>query len=572
MGTAIKKNRWFRLGAKPPEIPEIDNLLDLYWGGPERRITGLTLRIIGVNAIALIILLVGILYLGQYQEGLIETKLENFKIEIELLSAAISEGAIEQSAGNVKLLSDQAKNMTERLSFISGKRIRLFDAEGALIADSIDLLSPEQALRIANRNQSDEMLDSVKILKSMAGFIISLLPDRRVLPLYPNIQSDQAADYPDVYDAMTGQISLSAWYDQNGGIFLSAAAPLHIKKDIVGALLITRKGKDIEDDIGKVWLDVLRVFLATLVVTVLLSIYLSGVIARPLRKLAGAAEDVRRGQGGEIPDLSNRHDEIGDLSIVLRDMTQALWERMDSIEHFAADVSHELKNPLTSLRSAIETASVVKKKEDRDKLFKIIMHDLERLDRLISDISNASRLDAELSREVFKPIKIKGALTQLIDAYKNPLERKKDHESEKHNSAKIDTVEVQLTMSGIKDIQVWGFETRLIQVFENLISNAVSFSPKKGVVSIRITAQGQRVRITVEDEGPGIPHGRLENIFERFYSERPEHEDYGRHSGLGLSICRQIMTAHQGRIFAENIKDNSGKVKGARFVVVLNTL
>ncbi len=559
------------MGSGPPEIPEIDNLLNLYWGGPERRITGLTLRIIGVNAIALIILLCGILYLGQYQKGLIEAKLETFQAEVELLSAAISEGAVDKSKQG-ELLSEQARTMTKRLSFISGKHVRLFDTSGLLIADSTDLLSPEETLNIANRNQGNDILHSLQILKNMAGYIISLLPDRRVLPFYPDIQSDQGVDYPDVPDAMAGQISLSAWYDQDGGIFLSAAAPLHIKKNLVGSVLVTREGKDIENAIGQVWADVLRVFLATLLVTILLSIYLSGVIARPLRKLASAAEEVRRGQSDEIPDLSHRHDEIGDLSMVLRDMTQALWERMDSIEHFAADVAHELKNPLTSLRSAIETAFVVKKKEDRDKLFKIIMHDLERLDRLISDISHASRIDAELSREVFKSIDVKQALIRLIDAYKNPLERENGQDTEEQYSAKIDTVEVRLEMPENSDINIWGLETRLVQVFENLISNAVSFSPKKGIVSIDITMQRQQIRITVEDQGPGIPKNKLESIFERFYSERPEHEDYGRHSGLGLSICRQIITAHQGRIFAENITDKSGKVKGARFVVVLNSL
>ncbi len=522
-----------------------------------------------MNAIALIILLGGILYLGQYQKGLIETKLETFEAEIELLSAAISEGAIEESEGKARLRPDQAKNMTRRLSLTSGKRIRLFDNQGQLIVDSAALLSPEELQHIASLYQGAEMLYTVQVLKNMADFIIGLLPDRRVLPFYPNVRSKKAADYPDVPVALTGQISLSAWHNFDESIFLSAAAPLHTDRYLAGAVLLTREGKDIEDDIGKVWLDVLRVFLATLLVTILLSIYLSGVIARPLRNLASAAEAVRRGEASEIPDLSHRHDEIGELSIVLRDMTNALWERMDSIEAFAADVAHELKNPLTSLRSAIETAAIVKKKADRDKLFGIIMHDFERLDRLISDISNASRLDAELSREAFQAVNIKEALSQLIDIYKNPLERKKSVAS---NKVKIEDVEVQLNLPAGGDIYVSGIESRLVQVFENLISNAASFSSKGKVVSINVRQKERHVHIEVEDEGPGIPDKKLETIFERFYSERPEHEDYGRHSGLGLSICRQIITAHQGRIYAENIKNKSGKVKGARFNVVLNIL
>ncbi len=245
---------------------------------------------------------------------------------------------------------------------------------------------------------------------------------------------------------------------------------------------------------------------------------------------------------------------------------------MDSIENFAADVAHELKNPLTSLRSAIETAFIVKSQTDRERLQKVILHDLDRVNRLISDISKASRLDAELSREAFETIDLTAALSGLFDAYKTPLERSKERNISGVDIVKIDETELRLSMLKDTTIQVWGLETRLIQVFENLISNAVSFSPEGGVVQINVSLQGPLVRITVEDQGPGIPENRLDTIFERFYSERPQHEDYGHHSGLGLSICRQIISAHQGRIFAENIKDATGNVKGARFVVILNSL
>lgn len=573
LGTAIKKNRWFRLAAKPPEIAEIDNLLNLYWGGPERRITGLTLRIIGVNAIALVILLLGILYLGQYQNGLIEARLETFETEVTLISAAISEDAIEESSFGTFLNHEKAIGMAKRLSQSASKQIRIFDADGQRLGDSFEGLSPEEIRYIEEAGYNSRQLpESIKVLKNMAGFIIGLLPDRRVLPYYPETTSDKAADYPNVPDALSGQVSLSAWYDSRDKIFLSAASPLHQGNTIAGAILITRTGQDIEDDIGGVWLDILRIFAATLVITTLLSIYLSGVIARPLKKLASAAEDVRRGKGGEIPDLSHRHDEIGELSIVLRDMTNALWDRMDSIENFAADVAHELKNPLTSLRSAIETAFIVKSQTDRERLQKVILHDLDRVNRLISDISRASRLDAELSREAFGTIDLTAALSALFDAYKTPLERSKERSMGEVDIIKIDETELRLNMPKDTAIHVWGLETRLVQVFENLISNAVSFSPEGGVVQIGVSLQGPLIRITVEDEGPGIPENRLDTIFERFYSERPQHEDYGHHSGLGLSICRQIITAHQGRIFAENIKDGTGNVKGARFVVILNSL
>jgi two-component system sensor histidine kinase ChvG len=353
---------------------------------------------------------------------------------------------------------------------------------------------------------------------------------------------------------------------QEERIFLSAAAPLRIGDKVAGALLLTREASDIEEALGAVWIDVLKIFSITFVITIMLSIYLSNTIAQPLRRLARAAENVRTGRSDdrEIPDFSGRKDEIGELSLVLRDMMAALWERMDSIESFAADVAHELKNPLTSLRSAVETASVVEKKTDRDKLFDIIKHDVDRLDRLISDISHASRLEAELSREDFQRFNLGEALRQLIDIYKNPLER--DIKKGK-GRARFHGVEIKIEETG--DVYVWGLEERLMQVFQNLISNAVSFSPEKGLVLVHITPGNSHVRVTVEDQGPGIPENKLETIFERFYSERPQHEDFGQHSGLGLSICRQIVEAHRGQIYAENIL-GGGKVTGAKFTVILN--
>jgi len=332
-------------------------------------------------------------------------------------------------------------------------------------------------------------------------------------------------------------------------------------------------GEDINHALGDAWFNILKIFLLTLFITILLSIYLSGVIARPLRKLASAAENVRKGKlkHTEIPDMSDRKDEIGELSIVLRDMTNALWDRMDTIEAFAADVSHEIKNPLTSLKSAVETAFIVKNKEDMDKLLEIIKHDIERLDRLISDISNASRLDAELSREMFNKIDMKALLRHLLDSYKSPLEREAENS---HNSdeALKDGILITLDMADHADIFVRGSEGRLIQVFQNIISNAISFAPIKTTIKILVTLKGNRVTIAIEDEGSGIPENQLENVFGRFYSERPEHEKYGQHSGLGLSICKQIITAHNGIIYAENNKDRDGNVIGARFVVILNVV
>ena len=581
--TDTKRNRWLRLGRAAGELPEFDQILDLYWGGPERRITGLTLRIIAVNSIALIMLLVGTLYLGQYQNNLIEAKLETFNAEIILLSAAIAEGSIDEynkqgrtpydpTIKAFRLDTSKAQAMVRRLSQTMKQRIYLFNSTGTLIADSHKLTGPGGDVYIVPLDPPDDTLYTIQVLKSIVRLILTFLPDRKVLPIYPEMESTIASDYPDVTDAVEGRISLSAWHNKEGGILLSAAAPLHKNGDILGAIMLTREGHDIEAGITDVWLNILTAFCITLIITTLLSIYLSGVIASPLRKLANAAEGVRKGKlkYSDIPDLSQRHDEIGELSIALRQMTQALWDRMDTIERFAADVAHELKNPLTSMRSAVETAMIVKKQSDRDKLMYIIKHDVERLDRLITDISHASRLDAELSREQLERVDLRAVLQVLLDGHQAPLKRRASTMPARAKIAQSGGVEIQMDFDTPENIYVWGLEGRLEQVFQNLLSNALSFSPAGGLVTIRVSTSAKRSTITIEDHGPGIPAGKLETVFERFYSERPEHESYGRHSGLGLSICRQIVTALNGEIFAENVTGPDGKVTGARFTVILN--
>ncbi|MGB0720268.1 MAG: ATP-binding protein [Bdellovibrionales bacterium] len=553
--TAIKKTdkneegRWLRYNALRQDLPEIDHIFDLYWGGPERRITGLTLRIISVNAIALLILMIGILYLGQYQNTLIESKLENFRTETLVIAEALGTGAA--SDQNNSLSPAKATDMAKKLAAASHQTIAIFSADQTLITENKGDVTQN------DRNQ----LRSIRILKDMAALIVNLMPDKQTLPAYP------PHEYPGAEEALLGNLSLSAWQNEDSTVTLSAAAPIIAQNRIIGAVHLKREAKDIEDNITAVWIDVLRIFLGTFIVTTLLSIYLSGVIARPLKKLARAAENVRMGRskGSDIPDFSDRNDEIGELSLALKAMTAALWERMDSIESFAADVSHELKNPLTSLRSAIETLDLVKKKEDREKLTSIIKHDIARMERLITDISNASRLDAALSREAFETIDIAAIITDIIALYQDPLTR------HQNSLEAITGDKIRITLDAPKDkpARAQGSIERLGQVFRNILDNALSFAPPQSHITITIRHSAKNIRVTIEDEGPGIPESKIQTIFERFYSERPKAEDYGNHSGLGLSICKQIIDAHQGEIFAENIKDANSAITGARFTVVL---
>jgi two-component system sensor histidine kinase ChvG len=329
---------------------------------------------------------------------------------------------------------------------------------------------------------------------------------------------------------------------------------------------LSTQGGDIDGIIASERRAIFRIFLVSAAVMVLLSAALAGAIAEPIRRLVTAAEGVRRGvtSRAQIPDFTARDDEIGLLSGALRDMTTALLNRMEAIERFAADVAHELKNPLTSLRSAVETLPIAKTEASRDRLLEVIQHDVKRLDRLISDISDASRLDAELARDDLERINLSKLLRAIVEVA-NQVDRG-------------DKIRILLTVApSCEGVSIEGHESRLGQVFNNLIDNARSFSSEGGCVRVSISraegvGEGQRrtpgYNIVVDDDGPGIPAHAFERIFERFYTDRPN-QSFGNNSGLGLSISRQIVEAHGGAIRASNRVDNGDRIMGARFTVFL---
>lgn len=527
------------------------------------------LRILAVNIIAPLVLVLGILYMGQYRDSLINAELETLKAHSQLFAGAVTESAVRPlSRGRPFLFAkpdeieviapDLAHRVLRRLAATTGSHAQIFVPAGALAADSMDMGPPTKVEHAKEAPPSATKKTISNLVRYVAHNFLLLFPVKGgALPFYRDLPSIDVNDFPDAQTALKGRVSGTAWENRRGEIILTAAAPVKKGRDVLGSLLLTREADDIEMAMVEVRVDVIEMFLVALSLTIFVSMYLAGVIGRPLRRLAIAAEAIRQDKSRniDIPDLSRRHDEIGELSLALRDMTQALWDRMDSIEHFAADVAHEIKNPLTSLRSAVETVARVKNPQDRDRLMEIILHDVQRLDRLISDISNASRLDAELSRDEMGRVDLRHLLESLA-ALQRPLRQSSENPA------------VVLKLPDTRDLLVRGNEGRLGQVFENLITNALSFSPGKSVV-VSVTLEKKLVIVTVEDEGPGIPENKLETIFERFYSERPKHEDYGQHSGLGLSIAKQIVDAHGGEIFAENRYDATRRVIGARFVVVL---
>jgi two-component system sensor histidine kinase ChvG len=350
--------------------------------------------------------------------------------------------------------------------------------------------------------------------------------------------------------------------NDRGEVIVSVAIPVQRFRAVRGALMLSTQGADIDDMVEAERLAILKVFLVAAGVMFVLSMLLAGTIAGPVRRLADAAERVRRRirTRVEIPNFTGRRDEIGHLSGTLREMTDALYSRIEGIESFAADVAHELKNPLTSLRSAVETLPRVKSEESRQRLLAVIVHDVKRLDRLISDISDASRLDAELQRHEVAQVNIALLAEALVSTA---------------NEVRHDDIKVELAFEGGKPEQfvVAGYDSRLGQVISNLLDNARSFSPAGGTVRLTCRRLRKDIEITVDDDGPGVRPDAMEKIFERFYTDRPE-QGFGQNSGLGLSISKQIVEAHGGTIRVENrttpsAPDQEPRVLGARFIVRL---
>ncbi len=519
----------------------------------------LTRRILVVNILPLAILVAGILYLDEYRDGLVESELAALETQAQTFAGALGEGAIGTRPDGVQfILPGVARPLLRRLVSPTRTRARVFNSIGAPIADSQFLVGPVGRVEIETLPPPAEESVATSVLVGLYDMLVSFLPGRRSDPPFPIEPGLDAQAFAPAAAALGGAVATARWIGGAGALHLGAAAPIQRFKQVLGVVLVTTDAEEIDAAVRAVRFDILRVFAVVLAVTVALSFYLAGTIARPIRRLAGAADIVRGGLGeaDAIPDFTRRRDEIGDLSGSLRDMTDALWQRVEANERFAADVAHEIKNPLTSLRSAVETAARVRDPAQQAQLMEIIQDDVRRLDRLISDISDASRLDAELARGSTERIDLARLVQALVQV---------------HKTSGGDRTAAGLIYSGEQPGRcvVNGIEGRLVQVFQNLITNAVSFSPPTGKVVLSVSRDHADVVVTVQDEGPGIPPDSLESIFDRFYSERPEGETFGRHSGLGLSISRQIVEAQKGTIVAENVLRQNGSRAGARFVVRL---
>ena len=543
--------------------------------------SSLTRRIIFLNVTGLLTLVIGILSLSQFRAGLIDARKESLLVQGEIIAGAIAASAtvetdtitidperlLDLQAGESYGPSEEALSGLEfpinpervapvlrRLVSPTNTRARIYDRDGVLILDSHNLYDvlrfdlPPPTLRPS--------------ILERAYVAIRKWLSRGTLPLYREMSPQNGKSYEEVGSALRGFKSSMVRINDRGEVIVSVAVPVQRFRAVRGALMLSTQGADIDNMVAAERLAIFKLFLIAAGVMVVLSFLLAGTIAGPVRRLAEGAQLVRRRIRSrvEIPDFSHRRDEIGHLSGSLRDMTNALYSRIEAIESFAADVAHELKNPLTSLRSAVETLPLAKSDESRGRLLAVIQHDVKRLDRLISDISDASRLDGEMQRQDAQPVDLVKLLTTVIGVT-----------NERHD----DGVSVELSFEGGRPaFMVLGHDSRLGQVIDNLIDNARSFSPPGSTVRVVCRRLRKEVEIVVDDDGPGVDADASEKIFERFYTHRPD-QAFGQNSGLGLSISKHIIEAHDGRIWVENRRPISAaphctpEVLGARFIVRL---
>ena len=541
--------------------------------------SSLTRRIIFLNLASLVALVLGILYLSQFRAGLIDARRESLLVQGEIIAAAIAassttadpdntqidlERLLDLQAGETYKPQDEAQldfpidpervaPVLRRLVSPTNTRARIYDRDGTLLLDSRTIYD----VILFDLPPPDEERPNYFQRRYLA---LRRWIAKGDLPSYRELTGN-GKGYDEVGQALNDLKASNVRINERAEVIVSVAVPVKRSRAVRGALMLQTQGADIDEIVTEERLAIFKVFMVAAGVMVVLSFVLAGTIGGPMRRLAESAQVVRRRvrSRGEIADYTSRRDEIGHLSGSLRSMTSALYRRIEAIESFAADVAHELKNPLTSLRSAVETLPLAKSEASRARLLEVIQHDVKRLDRLISDISDASRLDAEMQRQDAEPVDLRKLLTTVVSVA-NDVPRE-------------DGTVVTLTFEGSGGFSVTGHDSRLGQVINNLIDNARSFSPQGATVRVTCRRLRADINIVVDDDGPGIYPEAMEKIFDRFYTYRP-HQDFGQNSGLGLSISKQILEAHDGNLWAENrtgAQEGSEppKVLGARFTVRL---
>ncbi len=517
--------------------------------------------IFALNLLSLLILLGGALALNEWSRGLVGARQDSLVGQAELLANVLADKQYTVGEPTPQFNSEKAPLLLRDIFIPEGQRARLYDADGVLFVDSVGLEPGALELKpFADSYAVTEVIPGAPLPPARpAGTPVRPVPAKEEASANARQMRARKELVEEVNAALAGTIQKTVRHNEEGGRVVSVSIPVRHVNQILGVL--TLEAGDVDQILAAQRKALIPFALVALAVNLLASVLLHLFVARPILRLSAAADQVRmqRARAISLPDLEGRRDEIGDLAKSLETMTETLSDRMDAIEAFAADVSHEIKNPLTSIRSALETLALVRTDEQRDRLNALLQADVKRLDRLITDISNASRLDAELSRERPRPIDLNVLIGDIVGVYETTMKPGQAH--------------VVLSPPS-DDLRVLGRDGPLGQVFRNLIDNARSFSPQDGRVRVaveRVSTDPNLAVITVDDDGPGIPSENLETVFKRFYTSRPKGAAFGANSGLGLSIVRQIVEAHGGRVQALNRTNAEGVVSGARFVVELPT-
>lgn len=555
-------------------------LKSLYW------------RIFILNLAGLAVMLVGILYLSAQQDWLIEAKRDSIQAQAQVIADAIVREATSEDRSitfpspdrvldgesgpslDVKssdiqdfefaIQPEKVAPILQRYSQSSGQRARIYSRDGTLIYDSAGLSNRVTRKDLPPVGKSEDA--GIPIFQSLWERIDSVMMPSN-LPIYREISGGNGRTYPEVQVALEeGQPMAMLMVNRRGSHMVTAAVPIKRLWAVQGALVLSTRDGDVDGIRRKERHLLTWIFIVALIATALTALMLAGTIARPMRKLSESALAVKRNiaEAKNLPTFPDHKDEIGQMASAFRDMTLALYKRVQLSEKFAADVAHELKNPVAAVRGSAESLSFVQNEADRQELLANIQTDLKRLNKLIDDIWSFSRLDSDLSLHEPEPIDVGEMATGIASAFSDM----------RGTEANPRPVSVDLARTSHDQEMLFlisGHESRVGQMMTNLVDNALSFSPPRGHVWVRVRPVGETIEIVVEDEGPGVPEDRLEKIFERFYTDRPDSEAIqGKNSGLGLSITREIVEAHAGRIWAENrLADDGATILGARFVVHL---
>ena len=576
-------------GARALGAAALDPLRRWFYRQPLVRFVSASLlrRILVSNLIGFFVLLLGILYLGWYHTWLIDAKVDALKIQGKIIADAIaSKAKVERerivfdanellgqrsssrtyrddgfAALELSISPEEVTPILRKLIQSTNTRARIYARDGTLIVDTARSL---RRWRAALRNEPTENTGKAPSTQNFWTRLTRYLFDEP-LPVYQEIGSANGTAYAEVRQALKGNQRSMLLLNDKGEQIVSLAVPIRRFKTVQGVLLLSTRPGEIDEILSEERSVILTLAAIALFASIVTSLLLARTVAGPMRRLSEAAEQASHNIAArtQLPEYANRSDEVGQMAAAFRSMTKALYRRIEASEKFAADVAHELKNPLTAARSIAESLSLAKNEEERRHLVEQIQNELNRLNRLITDVSNASRLDAELARQEMRPVDITTVLRGVVTIFRDILG---------DDQRQIRLVIEDAPLEGAYIVS--GDEGRIGQVLTNLVDNAISFSPKTGTITVRARSTPPHMEIYVEDEGPGIPEDRLEVIFDRFYTDRPDTEaKEGKNSGLGLSISREIIRAHGGQISAESrFEDGSGPDDaplGARFVVKL---